>query len=176
MRCRNDTQAAILEGHVVQHQQRGYQIIIRMWRVGKILVIADLSIGTGKLQVDLAVVKLHIRADQVGDHVHHGRMQHYVPERRRDIRGIVYPSKSWAVWPVLRAKIETWPAINGRFAKGSIEAAALFHPSGDLASHPFELQGGNGVLNNQNTLFPVSGDLTMGQNRTHRTHSPNCLR
>ena len=66
-------------------------VVVRMRRIGEILVIAHLGMGAGQLQVDLAVMVLHVGADERGDHVGHRRITHDLHVGVVDLARVVDP-------------------------------------------------------------------------------------
>ncbi len=119
-------------------------------------MVANGGLGAGQLQVDLAVMELDVRADQIGDHVDHWRRTHDIGEGRRNIRWVVDPAQGRMIGRMIGADIEARPPVDGRGAEGGVMLPALLDPAAKLAAHGVELLGRHRIFDHQVAVAAVS--------------------
>ena len=111
VRSRNHPQATIFLRHVVEQQQGRHHVVVCVRIVGMVLMKIHPRLHSGKLDVELAVVKRHIRADQVGHHVRDHPVNQHLVVRRRNVHRIGHPPQLGMFGAMPRLQIEPRLAV-----------------------------------------------------------------
>src|SRR5439155_15788300 len=130
---------------------------------GEILVIADLGVAARQFQIDLAMVELEVRSDEVANHVDDARGPGDLGEGRGDIRGIVDPAKRRSLRPVLFAHVEAGPTVDRGRTEGLQVRPTLLDPVLDLGAHGGEFRRFHGIGHDEKAVPPKPIDLRFAQ-------------
>ena len=164
VRARHDGEAAVALVDVVEEQQRRHDVGVGVRRVGEVLVIGDLGLGARELQVDLAMVELDVRPDQVGHHVDGARVEHDLAIGVGNVGRVVDAAQRRLLGAVLGAHVEARPAVDGRRPERRGVRAALLDPVGDLGLERGELRRRHGILDHEIAVAPEGVDLLAAEN------------
>ena len=82
----NETHIAHIGGDVFEEYAQGQGAVVGMWPELDVLMPFDFLAAPGRFEVQLAVVKLDIRPDQVFDYVYEDGLADEFPERGMQVR------------------------------------------------------------------------------------------
>ena len=166
MGTRHNCQRAIGFIHIIQEQKCCDDVVIGMRRIGEVLVIQHLGLRTHQLQIDLAMMELHIGADQFGHHFRHVAVTHRFQIGGRDIGWVIDPAQRGVFGRMFLAHIEARAAIHAGRAEGLCVRTALLDPASDLGPQPREQIGRDSIGHHQAAIAPEAILLFLRQN-TH---------
>ena len=152
VRAGNDLERPVLLGDLVHHEQRRDHVVVAVRREGEVLVPLDLGVRARELGVDLGVVQLHVRPDEVGDAGDHAALQRGRKIGLRDLHRCVDPAKARLLAAVTRLEVEAGPSVQG-VAPGRIVSPALLHPCGEILLQPRQQDGIHRILDHQIAVF-----------------------
>ena len=109
------------------------------------------------------MVELDVRPDQVGHHVDRAGVEHDVAIGVGNVRRIVDAAQRRLGGAMLRAHVETRPAVDRWLAEWLLMRATLLDPSRDLGLQSRQLRGRHGILDHEVAVPPERVDLLLGQ-------------
>ncbi len=159
-----DLERTVFLGDLVDHQQRGDQIVIRMRGKREILMPFDSRRRAGKFGVHLGVMQFHIRPDEVGDHIGHRAVGHHVEESVRYLMRGIDPAKRRLVSIVAFLDIEPRLAVH-RLAPAILMLPAFLDPATKVGAQGVKLLCADGILDHEIAIGVKELDLLFGEHR-----------
>jgi hypothetical protein len=132
-----ELERSIVVGDVVDKQQGRDDIVVGMGGEGKILVPFDGCRGTGKLRINLGMVKFDVGPYEVGDGVRHARRGHSAVISRGYFGGRVHAAQGWPLGSMTGLEIKAGTSIDC-LTIGPRMGTAFFNPGVEVAVQLYE--------------------------------------
>ena len=151
----DDSQRTLVRSHVVEIGTDRQGAVVGVRPVLDVLVPLDLFAPLGPFEIELRVVKLDVRSNEVGDDVGDDRLGGVFPVAIVVFHGAGQAAEPRVVRSVARFKVEHRIGLRDR--------AAPFHPFGGHRPHLLHHLGGNDALHQQVTVVEVELPLLLGE-------------
>ena len=148
VRARENLQRPVLLGDLVHHQERRDHIVVAVRREREVLVPLDLGVPARELGVDLGVVQLHVRPDQLGHAVGHAALQRGRQIGLRYLHRRIDPAEARLRAAVAGLEVEARAAVHGIPPGGGVRPA-LLHPGIEVLLQPREQGAIHRILDHQ---------------------------